>query len=861
MAKRNIAGRGDSPRRGRAVGRTSQPARPDKPGPVDFVEPGGEDELSRELVLELFAKVRRPLNLDALLRMLGVRRRAKKRLDGILAELTASGDILRLRGGSYGLMQNLKLITGILRVQRSGAGFVDPEDGGQSLFIPPASMGDAWHGDTVAAARVPGTRAHDGLHAEGRIARVLRRGAQTLPLTALRRSGEKLLASPADARIQAHFLVEGTDVSAIPYGALLVAEPGEKLEHGLWAAKLVSVLGEEGSVAAQEQIVKLTHGVPGAFPQGVLDEAARLPASPTEHELSEQAREDVRHIPFVTIDGADARDFDDAIHVEALADGWLLRVAIADVSYYVRPGSALDKEARERGNSWYFPASVEPMLPEALCNGLCSLRPDEPRLAMVAELRFGADGRRLGERFYSAAIRSRARLVYEDVSALLGPSKSALPPHEAGETGSAGRPGKPDVPGEADAGIHTEFATCPEGCAANVPDEHAAMLRRAEILAAKLRERRVERGSLDFNVPEARVVFDEAGAISGIVPRASGVSNHIIEECMLAANEAVARFLHDRSLPVLYRVHPAPDPEKLSGFFETLKATGLVPGIKRGGSALLQRLLAEPGSAQQQFIIRRLALRTMMQARYSAERERHFGLAAEYYCHFTSPIRRYADLTVHRALRKALGLPVYGDVPDAARLERIANGINMCERAAVDAERELYRRLSVLYLRDKIGEVYEGVISGVLDFGFFVECANPMAEGMVRLSSVMDDYFRYDPVRQELLGERSGRAFRLGQSVTVEVQEVNMARLEINFILADEEYGDGRQGARRGMKHAARTQGMPGRKNGRKASSRGGDVSHRKSRNADRGGGKKNSARKVEKGAVRGRGASRTRAK
>ncbi len=717
--------------------------------------------VTRESVLEAFRKTMRPLNMDSLLRVLGVPRRSKKALEGILAGLMASGELLRLRGGSYGLMKHLKLATGRLRVQRSGSGFVEPEYGGRALYIPASGMGDAWHGDTVAVARVPGARGGQELSPEGRIARVVRRGMPEMALTALRFAGGLLVAAPVDERIRAHFMIEGVNETEIGRGDLLLAAPGEKIDDGLWSARLVKVLGDETSVEAQERIVKVSHGVPMEFPQAVKEEAAALPKAPLEREIRAPERRDLRAIPFVTIDGADARDFDDAVHVERLENGWLLRVAIADVAHYVRPGSALDREARERGNSWYFPRSVEPMLPEALSNGLCSLKPDEPRLAMAAEIHIDQDGGRVGARFFSACIQSAGRLVYDDVSGLFS--------------------SEPEVSRRAREALA----------------QHAGMLETAAELAEALKKRRTERGSLDFNVPEAQAVFDDDGALAGIVAREMGAANNMIEEFMLAANEAVARFLHDAGLPLLYRVHPEPEAEKLEGLFQTLAATGLAEPVKRPSPAALRKALRIGRDDARGPIIRRLALRTMMQARYSPALERHFGLAADCYCHFTSPIRRYADLIAHRALRRALGLPTYGDLPGEGALERVALGLNTCERSATEAEREIMRRLTVLFLSDKIGAVYNGVITGLIDFGFFVECQEVMAEGMVRLSSISGDYFRFDPARQELLGERTGRAFRLGQAVRVVVQDVSMGRLEINFALSGEKAtGSGKRAAR-----------------------------------------------------------------
>jgi len=553
--------------------------------------------------------------------------------------------------------------------------------------------------------------------------------------------------------------------------------PGGKAAPNFWKVAAQGLEDEE-SPQAQERITKGNNGIPGPFPAEILDELQGLPGDPQEADIkgSQEAgfagRRDVRDVAFVTIDGRAARDFDDAIHVEAVAGDFRLRVAIADVSHYVRRGSPLDAEARERGNSYYFPLSVEPMLPEALSNGLCSLKPGVPRLAMVADLSFSASGARLGAEFYPASIVSRARLTY-------GQIQRSLLLHEEEEE---------------------------KNLASLLP-----MLREAEKLARVLLERRQERGALDFDLPEATYLFDEQGELCGVTARERHFGHRMIEEFMIAANEAVAEFLEARDMPALYRVHQPPDPDKLAVLGDFLVRTGLAHG--RGGGKTgksgrghsfaknrgtftggdLRRILEQSRGTPSAYVITRLALRSMMQARYQPENDGHFGLALGSYCHFTSPIRRYADLVVHRALKMALGLAIAGEKPlSRGGLEAVADHINATERTATEAEREIHKRLSVLFLRERVGESFDAVISGLTDFGLFVELPEFLCEGLVRLASLEDDYYDYLEERQEIRGRRIGRTFRLGRAVRVTLTDVNLSRQELNFIF---EEGPGEEGA------------------------------------------------------------------
>ncbi|WP_300908856.1 VacB/RNase II family 3'-5' exoribonuclease, partial [uncultured Desulfovibrio sp.] len=564
-------------------------------------------------------------------------------------------------------------------------------------------------------------------------------------------------------------------------------------------ARLLGAYGREDNADVQENLVKLNHEAPRDFPPAVLAEAAALPAAPAQADMD--GREDLRALPLVTIDGADARDFDDAVQVERKGTGWLLRVAIADVSHYVRPApgkgrASLDAEALERGNSWYFPRSVEPMLPPALSNGLCSLNPDEDRLAVLAEIPFSAAGQPGKARFALCVMRSAARLTYDQVRACLL---------------------------DHDADALALLREKPRG------GEALAMLEEAFRLYAVLRAVRRQRGSLDFDLPEADYTFDAAGRLRRIGFRQRHDAHRMIEEFMIAANEAVARHLRDAGLPFLYRVHPRPDPERLENLFDSLAATALesLPeNVKSGGKAdamAMQAILKAAQGTDQEFLVNRLCLRAMPQARYQPENEGHFGLASQAYCHFTSPIRRYADLLVHRALKASLGRAA-GPLPAGHKLLRMGDRLNRLERATMECEREMARRLACLALRDREGERFSGIIAGVTDFGLFVELVCMPVEGMIRVQDLGDDWYELDSRNQCLMGQRSGLCWRLGQRLEVRLAEVHMGRLEIRLMPLEcprrAARGQGKQGRgkqralRRVQEGAQRSRRKRGQKNG-----------------------------------------------
>ncbi|NCC26287.1 MAG: VacB/RNase II family 3'-5' exoribonuclease, partial [Deltaproteobacteria bacterium] len=593
------------------------------------------------------------------------------------------------------------------------------------------------HGDKVVAAILPGRK---GKNPSGRVVRVLERATEIMAVRVLRPAGDgAVLAQATDPRCKGLFVLDFEGRKAPDKGDIVLAAPGDRLEGGGWAGRVVEVLGREFSLETQERIVKANHSVPGPFPPIVLAEAANLGPEPDPEGL--QGREDLTNLGLVTIDGEQAKDFDDAVHVRAKGGGWILTVAIADVSHYVQPGSALDREALERGNSFYFPRSVEPMLPEALSNGLCSLVPGRPRLAMAVEMEFDRLGRRTGQRCFAAVIRSEARLTYTQVQGLFS----------RGE----GR-----------------------------DESWGLMLEEAAKLAEILRNARARQGSLDFDLPEPEIIQGLLDGSVGIRARERFFSHRLVEEFMISANECVAEILTRAEKVLPYRVHPLPDPDKLSALFRLLTTAGVLPERPDEITpASLQSVLALVRDTEREFLVNRLMLRTMSQAGYSPTNEGHFGLASECYCHFTSPIRRYADLLVHRVLKSVLARD--GRIFRVKPLKRICDGINRCERRAMEAEREMLKRAGILHLRDRIGDVFAGVISGVADFGFWVELDSVLVEGLVRLSTLHDDYYEFRADEHRHLGRGTGRTFGLGQRVTVRLVNTSLDRLEVDLEVED----------------------------------------------------------------------------
>jgi ribonuclease R len=509
--------------------------------------------------------------------------------------------------------------------------------------------------------------------------------------------------------------------------------------------KVIEVLGDHLAPGMETDVAIRAHDIPVLWPDEVEAEIAELTEEVPEE--AKAGRTDLRSLPLVTIDGADARDFDDAVYCQRTPKGWKLLVAIADVSSYVERGSALDREAWKRGNSTYFPDRVVPMLPEVLSNGLCSLNPHVDRLCMVAELYISREGKILRSRFFDAVMRSHARLTYDEVAAML---------YEEDETLR---------------GRHRKLLP------------HLEELDR---LYRALHKARQERGAIDFDTVETRFVFDDHGKLEAIVPTVRNDAHRIIEECMLAANVAAARLLLRKKIPTLYRVHEQPSEEKLKELREFLGQLGLqLGGGDKPTAKDYARLLEQVKERPDANMIQTVLLRSMMQAVYSSENIGHFGLSFPAYAHFTSPIRRYPDLLVHRAIRHLLteGRP---DTFPYSFPEMATTGehCSMTERRSDEATRDAADALKCEYMLDKVGETYEGLIVSVNSFGVFVELKDLYITGLVHITALDHDFFHFDPISHKLTGERSGKTYQLGNSIEVVVAAVNLDDRKIDLVLA-----------------------------------------------------------------------------
>lgn len=643
-------------------------------------------------------------------------------------------------------MMKRPTVTGKLSCHRDGYGFVAPDGGGDDVFIPARYLRESMHGDRV---RVELTAQRGSGRREGRIIETLERGYTTI-VGLYEAAGAGGVILPHDRRITCEFAVSSGDRGNARGGEVVVAAITRYPEAGRGArARVIEVLGRADDPDVETLIIIRKYGLSPLFPDDVRAAARSLSSAVTD--ADREGRVDLRGETTVTIDGESARDFDDAVSVRREGNRIRLLVSIADVSHYVPEGSPLDREAFSRGTSVYFPDRCIPMLPEELSTGICSLNPRVDRLALTAEMLFDEEGEAGETRFYPSVIRSDERLTYTEVKEIL----------EDGNPGTTAR--------------------------------HRGLLdglRTMEELAVRLSEKRGRRGSIDFDLPEPEIVLDLQGRPESIGRAERNLAHRIIEEFMLAANEAVAAFLTERELPCIYRVHEPPDPQKLKDFREFIKPLGL--SFRMGGGSVapgeLQRLLAEVSGRPEERMVNQVLLRCMRQARYDAENIGHFGLASPCYLHFTSPIRRYPDLVVHRILKESLGggLRKRDAKRIAARLPEIAEQSSQRERTAMDAEREIVEMMRLQYMEDRVGDVFDGFITGVASYGFFVELSELLVEGLVHLTVLPDDFYRLLEKEHALLGERSGRRFRIGDCVRVRVDGVSRAQKRIDLSLEDE---------------------------------------------------------------------------
>lgn len=727
---------------------------------------------SRELILQQLADRGSPASREELLEEFGLT--TDEQIEALRRRLRAmerDGQLIYTRRGTYAPVDKLDLILGRVSGHRDGFGFLVPDDGSDDLFLSPAQMRLVFDGDR-ALARVSGFDRRG--RREGAIVEVISRGHETIVGRYYEESGIGFVI-PDNPKIQQEVLVTAGRNGGAKQGQFVEV----KITH--WPTPrfqpqgdVTEVVGNYMAPGMEIDVALRSYDIPHVWPEAVLKEARKL--KPEVEEKDKENRVDMRHIPFVTIDGEDARDFDDAVYCEKngsnwrlFSGGWKLYVAIADVSHYVKVGSALDAEAQVRGNSVYFPERVIPMLPEELSNGLCSLNPKVDRLAMVCEISISKTGKMTDYKFYEAVIHSHARLTYNKVSAMLEQPKSS--------EGKALRSEYKDV---------------------------LSHLKQLYSLYQVLLTARHERGAIDFETQETRIIFGSGRKIAEIRPTQRNDAHKLIEECMLAANVATAAFMQKHGIPALYRVHDGPPPERLEKLKAFLGELGL--SLHRGKSKDgpspkdYQALLESIRGREDYHLIQTVMLRSLSQAVYSADNQGHFGLNYDAYAHFTSPIRRYPDLLIHRAIRSvirskqdtphveragAVSMPKARIYPyDEPMLEQLGEQCSMSERRADEATRDVVNWLKCEFMKDRVGETFPGVITAVTGFGLFVELKDIYVEGLVHVTALPADYYHFDPVHHRLAGERSGRNYRLGDSVSVTVMRVDLDERKIDFEMA-----------------------------------------------------------------------------
>ncbi len=705
-----------------------------------------------EILERLRRKDSRVLSFQDLAKALGVGESAQEGLRERLDSLERRGEIARVRGEKYSAIEFSNLVAGRLTVRPEGFGFVLVKDG-EDLFVPRSGMHGALDGDTVLAreerSRAAGRRGKDSDRTSGTVVKVLDRARERVVGRFETKDGRKVVL-PYDPKIDAVVrIAEGKGQRAregeIVEVRLTAFPDARRVAHGVVEERL-GFLGEPG---VDIEIVLRSHNLPPRFPEPVVAESERFPEEVRTEDLL--GRRDFRERRIVTIDGETAKDFDDAVEVERTASGFRLGVHIADVSHYVAEETALDDEARSRGTSVYFPGRVLPMLPERLSNGLCSLNPRVDRLVLSAILEIDRKGRVTGAEFCKGVIRSAHRMTYTEIARLL---ETASTTEDARRYGSA----------------LDDFRTMGE-------------------VAALLRSRREARGSIDFDLPDADIVLDDAGLVVGIVPESRNVAHRLIEEFMLAANEAVAKKLLFAKQPAIYRVHDRPDPDRLVDLRDVLESFGyaLKGDLDELAPSEFQRLLTEIEGKPEERLLHDLLLRAQRKAVYSQECRGHYALAAPYYCHFTSPIRRYPDLVVHRALSQLLeeGRAIAAKDFDPAneRLKEISSHCSERERRAEQAERESLLWKKIVFMKDKVGREFDAYVTGVASFGVFVTLKDFFVEGLVPMSALGNDFFVYEQKQHRLKGRNSGKTFRLGDSMRVKLVAIDEVRRRLDFRL------------------------------------------------------------------------------
>ncbi|MFA7238808.1 MAG: ribonuclease R [Sulfuricellaceae bacterium] len=692
---------------------------------------------SREFILQILAEQGGPVIDEELLHLLHIEAHEEELFARRIRAMERDGQIMRNRKRAICVMEKLDLVKGKVQGHQDGFGFLVPEDGSPDMFLSEKEMHKVLHGDVVMVRQ-------SGIDRRGRpeakIVEVLERANNRVVGRLYEEHGIRFIVAE-NRRISQDILVAPGESGGAKAGQVVVLEILQHPDkHAQPIGRIVEVLGNYADPGMEIEIALRKHDLPHEFPRDVEKQAKQI--APVVSAKDWEGREDIRNLPLVTIDGETARDFDDAVYCAPEKGGYRLVVAIADVSHYVQTGDALDREAILRGNSVYFPRRVIPMLPEELSNGLCSLNPQVDRLCMVCDMRINSKGDIGKYRFYPSVMHSKARLTYTQVAEML-----AQPDGELGQQN-----------------------------AAIVPH-----LQHLHELFQKLLKAREKRGAIDFETIETQMIFTEQGKIERIVPVVRNDAHKLIEECMLAANVCAAGYLHEHQHTVLYRIHEGPTPEKLGALREFLGEFGLQLG---GGdepqagdyAKLLKSIKGRPDHG----LLQTVMLRSLRQAKYEPENVGHFGLGYEAYTHFTSPIRRYPDLLVHRAIKAVLHGKQY---KPAQKWAELGAHCSMTERRADDATRDVEAWLKCFYMRDHLGSVFTGTVSSVTNFGMFISLDDLYVEGLVHISELGKDYYQFDAARHQLLGERTGQRYRLGDRVQVRVVKVDMESTKIDFVL------------------------------------------------------------------------------
>lgn len=704
----------------------------------------------KEKLLTFFNETEtRPLSVDEIEEKLGIQDAEEfKELIKTLNSLEDSGELVRTRKNRYGLPEKMNLILGRIQMHNKGFAFLLPEEEGvEDIYINPSDLNSAMNGDKVLVRREKQSFAGD--RAEGVVLRILER-AITQVVGTYDDNKNFGFVIPDDKRIPHDIFIPKGKANGAIDGHKVIAQITKYPEAWSSAeAEITEILGHKNDPGIDIISIIYKHGITIDFPDDVLQQASEIPDEISPEELED--RIDRRNEQIVTIDGADAKDLDDAISVKKLDNGnYQLGVYIADVSYYIDKGSPMDEEAYERGTSVYLVDRVIPMIPHRLSNGICSLNPQVDRLTIGCEMEITTSGEVVEHEFFPAVINSTERMTYTDVNKILV---------------------------DQDKELREKYA------------ELVPMFEQMEKLAAILRGKRKGRGAIDFDFKEAQVLVDDEGKAKDVVLRERSVGERLIEEFMLAANETVAEHFHWLDVPFIHRIHEDPDEGKLESFFEFLAGLGI--SVKGTANEIhpqaLQKVLDKIKDEPEEMIVSKLMLRSMKQAKYAPESVGHFGLATDFYTHFTSPIRRYPDLIVHRLIRtylfeKKMDRKTIADWREA--LPEIAKHTSEMERRAVDTERETDDLKKAEYMEDKIGEEFTGVISSVTNFGLFVELENTV-EGLVHVSYLTDDYYHYDDRTHALIGEHTAKIYRVGDEVKVKVAQVNLDERAVDFELLE----------------------------------------------------------------------------